>query len=209
MLFDAIQFKLSGFLNTIKMAGATCKSACCGDTQPRVEGLPATCDKESPDITIDCCSTPKADNEALEVRGGSCCSGETVKCGPTSDSKANAKETGCCAPEPAALMNDGGDGCCSGETGKCSAVSDPKPNTKETSCCASELVVPINDGGDGCCEPSKTVDKCSETNDSKTDDLDQCPDPCCKGEGVKDDAVSVTPVCCEGKPSPCCNGETK
>lgn len=163
------------------MAGATCKSACCTDTQSQVEEPPAPCNKEGPDLATDSCSmetagsccAPKSGNEATEVRGGGCCLGEAGKnCSPASASNTTAKET-------------------------------------ETGCCASESVLLNDDFGDGCCEAPKPAAKCTGTSGSKTDDPDQCPDPCCKGEDVKDDAASGTPACCEGKPSPCCNGEPK
>ncbi|KAK8139765.1 copper-translocating P-type ATPase [Apiospora sp. TS-2023a] len=158
------------------MVGATCKSACCGDTQPQVEGTQATCNKESPYLTADCCSmeetgsccSPKAENKPTEVQGGDCCSGEAGSCSPVSDSKPSAEGAGCCTSEPVALSDD----------------------------C-----------GDGCCEAPKTAAKCTGASESKTDELDQCPDPCCKDENVKDDTASGTPACCEGKPSPCCNDD--
>ncbi|KAK7924813.1 copper-transporting ATPase 2 [Apiospora marii] len=119
------------------------------------------------------------------------------------------EETGSCSTPKAEEKPSKarGGGCCPGEAGKCSSASDSKTAAKETGCCISEPVAPINDGGDGCCGSLKTATKCSRTSGSKTEDLDQCPDPCCKGEDAKDAASSATPVCCEGKPSPCCNDD--
>ncbi|KAK6865968.1 hypothetical protein PG995_002496 [Apiospora arundinis] len=116
------------------------------------------------------------------------------------------KARGCCSPkvEQKATEAQTGGGCCSGGAGDRSPISEAN-TTEETDYCkpAPASIASTDCGGGSCCEAPKPVTKCAGASGPSSDK----PDPCCEGEEAKDTASADTPVCCQGKPSPCCNDD--
>ncbi|KAK8048944.1 hypothetical protein PG994_010674 [Apiospora phragmitis] len=147
------------------MTDKPCKSACCSEKQPKLEGPPATCKSERTDLTTDCCSaeeaggccSPKVEDVANKKPAGGCCSGESGNCSPTTNAN-TTKETDCRKSTPVPVVDDCGDGCCGPPKTATKCAGTSASSTKDVAecpdpCCKSEEVKDIATcGTPACCE---------------------------------------------------------